>query len=121
MSDIAKPMPVASSGSQKPTPAHLEIWEIAVLPICRRGDGALVDVEHVTDEEFERFVQASAIPIIDGGIVFWNFWDRCGAINYALRRGIKPRLVGPLPNYLANYSELFVITEKEEKGEQGTS
>ncbi len=129
-SGTSNPMPAPWRGSpnskaakKRPQGPILEIWDIAILPICRRADATLVDVEHATDKEFEQFVNCSGIPVIAGEIESWSFDDRCGVIHYALRRGIQPRLAGTLPNCLATYSELFVIEERLDRGseEAGTA
>jgi hypothetical protein len=54
--------------------------------MCKR-DEQPVSLEDATDDEFDAWVQAQAIPVKENGISGWSFDDRCRLVNYALAHG----------------------------------
>jgi hypothetical protein len=93
------------------------------VKLFRCANGQLVDVEHATDAQFQEFVIQSGIRVNAKGIAEWSFDDRCGVINYALRRGIAPPFVDannsePEQENTENNSEneLFVSSELASEG-----
>jgi hypothetical protein len=99
-----------TKGTSEPTTAPasglepMEPWDIATLPISRRGS-EVVDVEHATHEEFQAWIVLNRIPVKSGGIVGWSFDDRCAVINYARSKGVQLRFVES-ENRSENKSEL---------------
>ena len=65
---------------------QLDPWDIAHLQICKR-DEQPVNIEDATDDEFDAWVKAHAIPVKENGITGWSFDDRCRLVNYALAHG----------------------------------
>lgn len=63
--------------------------EIAVKSF--RLNEQTIQVMHATDQEFELFVQASGVKILDpkGTGMLWTFDDRCRFINHCGRCGIS--------------------------------
>lgn len=76
---------MGESGSAKPTKKNkrLRPWHLAVMLI---GEG--IDVEHATDDQFQSFVDACAIPVDAQGIAEWSFDDKLGVIYHAMDQGM---------------------------------
>jgi hypothetical protein len=64
-----------------------------------------VDVEHASNYEFTAWVRWNGIPFT--GLEEWTFDSKCAIINHALRNGLRPRIMAPLPNCLEPVSELL--------------
>lgn len=87
MIDMLSVGSVKSDGLPMQEFKRLRPWEVAVklLPI---ENEQTVDVEHATDQQFQKFVTSIGLPVDDAGIPEWSFDDRCRAINHALRYGL---------------------------------
>ncbi len=73
-----------------------------------------MDVEHTSSAEFSLWLRWNGIPWI--GDNEWDFDSKCMAVNHALRHGLRPRLIAPLPDCLRDcllhpLLELFEIVE----------
>jgi len=103
---MPEPTDAAKSGS--PAFRRLEALVLLPLPICLRN-GVAVDVEHASDVEFSAWLHWNGIPFT--GSSEWTFDSKCAVINYALRHGLKPRLIARPGNCFGIVSELFVWPE----------
>ena len=108
---MLEPGSVAKSGSQGFK--RLEALAILPLPICLRN-GSAVDVEHTSDFEFTAWLRWNGIPF--RGMEEWTFDSKCAIINYALRNGLRPRLIAWPENCSGIVQELFTASEADRQG-----
>lgn len=110
---MQEPGDAVKSGS--PTFKRLEAIELLPLPICLRNDSA-VDVEHASNVEFTAWLRWNGIPF--RGLEEWTFDSKCAIINYALRHGLKPRLMAIPGNCSGIVRELFTLPIDEKASEK---
>lgn len=87
---------------------RLEALDILPLPICLRN-GSAVDVEHASDFEFTAWLRWNGIPF--RGLEEWTFDSKCAVINYALRNGLRPRLIAMPQNCSEIVRKLFTASQ----------
>ena len=102
LAQSAKPRTSKHTSSQRSVPlipTHVEAWDIADYPVCKRY-GRWTPVEYATDEEFQSWLDWNNVDatfvdtcILGGarGVIDW-FSRRCMIINDALDQGMSLEL-----------------------------